>query len=786
MTLSSSDSIQIDRAVEAAMACGGERPAVLLFTIASVQEFVAAARRTQDLWFGSYVFSFVMSRAMEALAGALGAGGEGAFLLPLARMPMSQEAVSVDDRLVASVPNLFTAIVPADRARKLGGKATSAILETRDAIFRAVRESIERRVPDLRDAWGPTWDRQREAFLLANIFWVAVPFTGRDGYADASRDAGRLLAARKSLRQFAQVPEPGEKCTLCGVRSALASRGDANSQDVRSFWEELAAINRSEDRAIPGHDVKLLGRLRRGERLCAVCLTKRMALQLYFRDAIGVDYHMFPSTASIAAAPWISRVLERCAADETTRDAVTGFAEAATTFLSSWGHDFAALQVPAVAERATALKNMTKDEGQRKKTRALSELDGQWFYRDAWAPAALTSELTVQSDQSRSPEDEPLRTAAARMQGRWRDLDKVLNPSKDLRADPASERGRVLADAGDPPRLGQPTAYFAVVAVDGDKMGDLISGERPGHPLDAGLHARIALGLHNFALYLAREVVERSTAGRLVYAGGDDVLALMPVEGVFSALRHLRWFFRGGATGGATVGAPEGWRGESVGDGSGRVSGTLRGKETPLVVPGEMTDLSAAVVFAHHSHPLAHAVEEAHHVLKEVAKRRYGRSAVAFRLMRRSGETTTTGVKWERSGRDLLGLLEVIVNGIQMRRLSASLGHDLKREGPAIGFLDAKVQAKLLQYVLSRRRGDPGSTGPAGAGDGAAARGGEPSTPTGAVIALLREIQALGGHPTGPEASALRSQWPENTTDPWTHTADLITVASFVARPAGE
>jgi hypothetical protein len=320
------------------------------------------------------------------------------------------------------------------------------------------------------------------------------------------------------------------------------------------------------------------------------------------------------------------------------------------------------------------------------------------------------------------------------------------------------------------------------VAVDGDKMGDLITGRRDSYELDARLHARVALGLHNFALHLAREAVERSVAGRLVYAGGDDVLALLPVEGILIALRHLRWFFRGGANGAPSV-TPDGWADGESEDGVRQVNGIVSGRKTTLLVPGPMADISASVIFAHHSHPLAHAVEEAHHVLKQVAKRTYNRSAVAFRLMRRSGETTTTGVKWEADGDDVLGLIEVIAEHVRGRRLSASLGHDLKREGETAGALPANVQEKLITYVLSRRAPDGGNSAATARATTVRSLGAGPSTAD-AVQSLLRTIQVLGGYRAG-TTGVVENHWPYNSTDPWSHTADLVSIATFIARPGG-
>jgi CRISPR-associated protein Cmr2 len=41
------------------------------------------------------------------------------------------------------------------------------------------------------------------------------------------------------------------------------------------------------------------------------------------------------------------------------------------------------------------------------------------------------------------------------------------------------------------------------------------------------------------------EVIEREHAGRLIYAGGDDVLAMLPVADLIPAMQRLRRVYSG-------------------------------------------------------------------------------------------------------------------------------------------------------------------------------------------------------------------------------------------------
>jgi CRISPR-associated protein Cmr2 len=65
--------------------------------------------------------------------------------------------------------------------------------------------------------------------------------------------------------------------------------------------------------------------------------------------------------------------------------------------------------------------------------------------------------------------------------------------------------------------------------------------------MSPSLHAAISEALANFALKAVPFVVEELHAGRLVYAGGDDVLALLPLADVLPAAHKLRALFSGEA-----------------------------------------------------------------------------------------------------------------------------------------------------------------------------------------------------------------------------------------------
>lgn len=67
-------SIWEHRRVTSAIAAALPKPAFLLFSLGPVQSFIATARKTQDLWAGSYLLSFLSWQAMKVVCESMGSG----------------------------------------------------------------------------------------------------------------------------------------------------------------------------------------------------------------------------------------------------------------------------------------------------------------------------------------------------------------------------------------------------------------------------------------------------------------------------------------------------------------------------------------------------------------------------------------------------------------------------------------------------------------------------------------------------------------------------------------
>lgn len=246
--------------------------------------------------------------------------------------------------------------------------------------------------------------------------------------------------------------------------------------------------------------------------------------------------------------------------------------------------------------------------------------------------------------------------------------------------------------------------YFAVLTMDGDEMGKWMSGDNFKEKLQQDVTAEtlreFSAKLSTFGLKCARAIVE-ACDGRLIYSGGDDVVALLPADTVIPCARFLREAFRGQVgfltdlkpLAGQLLAAHQGKAGQSniqttpgancyyvsphlmaaskgelfvpASDGNG-LQLCEAGQRHKLELPGNVADVSTGIAIAHFKSPLQDVIREAQRAEKR-AKNQLGRSAVAISLFKRSGETIEWGCKWDGGG---LELYRAIADALEAKHLS--------------------------------------------------------------------------------------------------------------------
>ena len=273
----------------------------------------------------------------------------------------------------------------------------------------------------------------------------------------------------------------------------------------------------------------------------------------------------------------------------------------------------------------------------------------------------------------------------------------------------------------------KPEAYYGMLMMDGDRMGAWLSADRDltlpharsFHPqIRAGLqgfrhdptfaryaqeprapnpsrHMAISEALNHFALALAPEVVESQFHGRVLYSGGDDLLAMLPVIDLVPAMAVLRAAYSG--TDPAAAGAPEG-----AASFARQANGFVLFRTQLMRMMGDKATASTGAIIAHHQAPLAAVLRELR-AAERRAKADGGRDAFSLTVIKRSGGALHLTAKWGEPVRLLLKLRDFLAEPDVSRRAvynSAIWLRDLPEPEA-----DGSMIAPMLAYQLSRQTG---------------------------------------------------------------------------------
>jgi CRISPR-associated protein Cmr2 len=559
---------------------------MLLFTIGPVQPFIAQARKTRDLWLGSFLLSTLMEAALSGLGGAL--------VFPANR--------KIEEN-IADLPNKFVALFETAEQAQQEAKDAQTRLERR---WREIADEVWRYLFDKAQADGETrriWDAQTNPATLFEFYWVVAAQRLGETYGTWYNRAQQALDTRKRLRNFAQQRETGEKSTISGEREALhnAARG---IKDIQAFWSYIAD-------QFPEAQLTHGGK----ERLDAIDTIKRFAARV-----CNLPEQSFPSTSSVATAPFIEGVLEHA---PQLAGALNAW-EAVTKPLVS--------QHPANPEALPYLFQRRRDRVETLRR------DGDCLFVETFTPKRLQEEYGL------SPEE--ANTLARKAPGPIASLRKA-----------ASTTG-----------VRAPSPYYGVLVMDGDHMGMVL-----GSVSEQDEHINISRTLSHFSRNVAPAIVEREYPARLVYAGGDDVLALVPLRDILKVSNRVQQAYR----------------------------------DAMKHVPHQPVTMSAGIALAHHQDPLSYVLREARRA-EDHAKDHYGRNALVVTLLRRSGETTTVGCKWSYDGLDAegqpLSLFPYIAGLLDQDVLSTKFVYNLAEEAATLSRLPSPAQASEIKRLLLRGR----------------------------------------------------------------------------------
>ncbi|MEX2381430.1 MAG: type III-B CRISPR-associated protein Cas10/Cmr2 [Opitutales bacterium] len=290
------------------------------------------------------------------------------------------------------------------------------------------------------------------------------------------------------------------------------------------------------------------------EQLCAIAFIKRFFPKLNkYKETL--DAQNWPSTLYLAAVPWLKAIKKK---PEIHQDCGT-YAQLVTN-----------TNPAARGERNAKIKSLKTSPAE---LGDFPKLDGNFFY-----PRALENERAT-----------PLPD----------DTDR-----KELLTELGNLRKKIYGNSGE-----VTSPFYALLLMDGDKMGVLLRDAQKEGKINQATDALITFAGE------VPDIVENHD-GRCVYAGGDDVLAMLPIDQALACASELEIAYRKSFEG------------------------------LPEPFPKKAT-LSGALIFAHYKTAFSSLLREAHTYLDKVAKDRTGRASIAIAIQKGSGLACLYAAPWE-------------------------------------------------------------------------------------------------------------------------------------------
>lgn len=687
-----------------------KQASLLVFALTPVQDFLSRARKLRDFWSGSLILSWLAFEGMRPVIYEL--GSDHVIYPSLIGQPLVNRLLDRECRLarlpggwaemreeagVASLPNKFVCLVPAGTESAMAERIQQGIQAAWEDLggrtLALMEKKLSRRDAYVRDQFS------RQLSVFWEYHWAAAPLMGEPGISNVQKllpagvwerplamlakvkeqkfpspGEGALyplshalsqgfLAAGKGLRMNRRAPEEGIKCGLHGDLEILRFVwGEGEDHNPRPAQDPLWSKFKKQWR--PESDFKA------AERLSAVATVKRLAYRVckdhpdHPLNPFFAAGETFPSTTEMALDNWLKQV-----------------------------------------EELGLLKDFPE------------------LKQKGWR-GVLAQVVHEQEGDTPGPESEP----------------EILPISREER-----KAARRLLEAMEKAKapVRDEDKYYALLLMDGDRMGRLVNGEtlastwesvlhprlverlrKPQFPkqyrefwqgaldqpraLAPAVHAAISESLGDFSLFTVPTIVAKYR-GRLIYAGGDDVCALLPASTALAAVREIAlWYSRAflffsGESSGLPLSLSGVWE-------------PAPGRLALHLGAGKDISISGGIVIAHHKQPLAAVIRRGHGLLKQ-AKEKGGRNAVALELRKRAGGPALFLAGWQEEPwpdlgldlpaekRRLVSLLEELAEFLgrpPYRELSASLIYRLQELQPGLEAIAGQAPAEVANFIRAQ------------------------------------------------------------------------------------
>lgn len=380
------------------------------------------------------------------------------------------------------------------------------------------------------------------------------------------KEASSLLDQRKNWRSHYPQAEGGVKCMMMdgwqelsgSLTPGLSSK--KKDTELKRFWTQMRGLKRSGMQTDLAED----------EHLCALAYVKRRFARYFdtFSATLPSGLKLkgwklavgMPSVSYMAAVHWLEKLVECVSHAELSQ--LLSIADEVNPARDEWEIRIACLEKQKHGKHSEYANDL----------RHFLSLDANMFFEHAQEKASLYG-YSIKAI-------EKLQRKVCEIQNNHPEFQESLSP------------------------------FYAILLMDGDSLGSHMSKEANQKP--------ISTALNDFTGGVPA-IVENHN-GFLIYAGGDDVLALLPMEDALRCAAKVREHYLAS------------------------FEEAFKEMSDENKIPAS---ISAVIQYVHVKTPLGIVLGDAHHLLDDVAKDGAGRDAVAVRVWKTGGVVLEWAQPWK-------------------------------------------------------------------------------------------------------------------------------------------
>lgn len=234
---------------------------IFVCSVGPVQSFIASARKTLDLWSGSYILSDLIRIALEESEQA------GAKLIQPMSIPKRTKVASLPNRFLVQIDGQASDVVAF-------GQRIEETIRTywSSQVLAGVELAFDEKTGHVKS------QAIEQAEDALEIYWAYERLTD---YPTTRIRLEQMLASTKLSKQFTTQVQTNLTCSVCHERDALSDRPTQPDDSYAELKENTHALWTR----LKGNDGHMM--VRESEHLCSICLLKRLYPRLH--RSIGIE-----------------------------------------------------------------------------------------------------------------------------------------------------------------------------------------------------------------------------------------------------------------------------------------------------------------------------------------------------------------------------------------------------------------------------------------------------------------------------------------------------------------